>query len=63
MIRILFVSLLIFTALACFVLAWRSNARWTRELNRWGVIYHCKRWPQETNKNYYVRLRARRGYP
>ncbi|HEY6117009.1 MAG TPA: hypothetical protein VI172_13725 [Candidatus Dormibacteraeota bacterium] len=61
MTRILVVSLLVLGALACFVFAWLSNARHTRELDRLGVVYGCKRWPQEDNRSHYCRLRARIG--
>ena len=60
--KIFAVSLLGLGAVVCFIGAWLSNARWTRELDRWGHIYGCKRWPDETNNSYYQRLRARIGW-
>ncbi len=51
-----------FVAFLCFVAAWRSNARNTRELNRLGEVYRCERWPEETNNSYHRRLRARIGF-
>lgn len=62
MMRILVVSLLCAGGLACFVGAWISNARDTRRLDALGKAYGCKRWPEETNNNYYKRLQARIGW-
>lgn len=57
--KALAISLLGAAALLCFVMTWISNTRYTRELNRLGTIYGCKRWPEETNRSYHFRLRAR----
>jgi hypothetical protein len=63
MIRIIVVSLLCVAGVLCFVFAWISGARHTRELDRIGVIFRCKRWPDENNRSYHQRLRARLGRP
>lgn len=57
--EIVIVCLLAVASALCFVFAWVSNARYTRELNRLGGVYGCTRWPEETNRNYHTRLRAR----
>lgn len=60
--KIIVISLLGIAALACFVGAWIANRRLTRDLDRRGLEYGCKRWPHETNNDYYQRLRARIGW-
>jgi hypothetical protein len=60
--KALVISLLSAASLLCFVFAWISNARHTRELDRLGIAYGCKRWPEEGNRNYYRRLQARIGW-
>lgn len=60
--KALAISLLSAGGLLCFVFAWISNARYTRELNRCGVIYGCERWPEEPNSSYHLRLWARIGH-
>jgi hypothetical protein len=45
----------------CFVGAWISNRRWTRELDAYGADCNCPRWPSESNREYLERLRARVG--
>ena len=57
--KALILSLLGAASLLCLVFAWVSNARHTRELNRLGIVYGCKRWPGEDNRSYHLRLRAR----
>ena len=49
-------------SLSCFVGAWVSNARLTRQLDSLGLAYGCRRWPGETNNNYHRRLQARIGW-
>lgn len=61
MTRIIVAVLLILGAVACLVGVWLSNRRFTRELDRWGVVYRCGRWPGESNASYYTRLRERVG--
>ena len=60
--RILVVSLLAAGGIACFVGAWLSNVRHTRELDKLGRDHGCARWAHETNNSYYLRLRARIGF-
>lgn len=59
--KILVIFLLSSAALLCLVFAWISNARWTRELDRLGIVYGCKRWPEEDNQSYHLRMRSRIG--
>lgn len=59
--KILVIALLSSASLLCLVFAWISNARYTRELNRLGVVYGCRRWPEEDNQSYHLRMRARIG--
>jgi HAMP domain-containing protein len=62
MMRFVLVALLVASGLACFVGAWFSNARWTRQLDNLGIAYGCKRWPRETNNHYHRRLQTRIGW-
>lgn len=57
--KVLVIALLGLASMLCFVFAWLSNTKLTRELDRLGLVYGCKRWTEETNNSYHLRLQRR----